>query len=241
MYARYNTLFNGCVMTPFTGITDSTRFSCGSLPQQPLVRRSIQSEERSPSEIQCLHDCQETNEQCRYDCRVGPVREEFSLPKKTPITTTKLPSFSAVHTQMLPQKTTIEKKPIDPKNLLPVMDPKFNLREICKQSILLEDHLSHTEKRCVDCCIKHFLTLEALAEEAITLDKDKQFRDSIKDLPLRIRQLQNRWYEDPDNNAHEVSQKLRAIRKQYQIDCFDIVFQNSCDDCSDSICRIKKK
>jgi len=29
------------------------------------------------------------------------------------------------------------------KNLLPVLETKFNLREICKQSALLEDHLEH--------------------------------------------------------------------------------------------------
>ena len=40
--------------------------------------------------------------------------------------------------------------------LLPVMDCKFNFREICKQCILLEDHLTHNEKRCIDCCMKHF-------------------------------------------------------------------------------------
>jgi hypothetical protein len=49
-------------------------------------------------------------------------------------------------------------------SLLPVLDPRFNMREICKQSVLLEDHLFQKEKRCHDCICKHFLTIEALAE-----------------------------------------------------------------------------
>ena len=61
------------------------------------------------------------------------------------------------------------------KKLLPVLDPCFNMREICKQCILLEDHLFQTEKRCTDCIKKHFLTIEALGEEAITLDKENEY------------------------------------------------------------------
>jgi hypothetical protein len=120
------------------------------------------------------------------------------------------------------------------------MDPRFNLREICKQCILLEDHLSHNEKRCTDCCIKHFLTIEALAEEAITLDKDKSLQTKIETLPGTIRRLQNQWFEDPDKNAHHVSQELRAIRKEYQIDNFDVVFKESCNSCSDGVCRVRR-
>lgn len=117
--------------------------------------------------------------------------------------------------------------------LLPVLDSKFNLREICKQSILLEDHLTHREKRCKDCCIKHFLALEGLCEEAVTLDKN---RDIIKeDLPNLIRTIQKKWYENPDENAHECAQMLRQMRKKFQLDCFDIIFTNSC---SSGVCSI---
>ena len=31
-------------------------------------------------------------------------------------------------------------------DLLPIMHPLYNLREICKQSALLEDHLNHERK-----------------------------------------------------------------------------------------------
>jgi len=49
-------------------------------------------------------------------------------------------------------------------------DPLFNIREILKQMVLVEDHLNHTYKTCPDCIRKHLLTIEALAEEATSLD-----------------------------------------------------------------------
>jgi hypothetical protein len=118
--------------------------------------------------------------------------------------------------------------------LLPVMDPSFNLREICKQCVLLEDHLTHDDKRCTDCCTKHFLTLEALAEEALTLDRDGKLRDDARQLPKKIRQLQIFWMENPDK-CHEISQKLREIRKLYQEESFGIIRQG----CKDSACKVK--
>jgi hypothetical protein len=120
-------------------------------------------------------------------------------------------------------------------NLLPVLDPEFNLREICKQSALLEDHLSHDQKRCKDCCIKHFITLEALCEEAITLDKDENMKDKIKNLPSYIREVQKKWYEDPKGNAHECAQMLRKLRKEFMQSTFDVIFKKSC---SSGVCSL---
>jgi hypothetical protein len=51
-----------------------------------------------------------------------------------------------------------------------LQDPLFNLREVCKQLLLLEDHLFHKEKQCPDCIRKHLLMIEALADEAVALD-----------------------------------------------------------------------
>jgi len=53
---------------------------------------------------------------------------------------------------------------------LTLMDPLFNLREITKQLLLLEDHLAHENRRCPDCIRKHLLCIEALADEAVALD-----------------------------------------------------------------------
>ena len=63
--------------------------------------------------------------------------------------------------------------------LLPIMSPLFNLREICKQMSLLEDHLNNVRKRCPDCIRKHFLTIEALFEEAVSLDKDQEYAEVL--------------------------------------------------------------
>lgn len=121
--------------------------------------------------------------------------------------------------------------PVEKTSLLPVLDAKFNLREICKQSILCEDHLSQKEKSCRDCIMKHFLALEALAEEAITLDKDTVYPD-IVDLPTRIREIQKDWYEHK-KNGHECSQQLRSIRKNLMESSFPIIFAETC---SSNIC-----
>lgn len=128
-------------------------------------------------------------------------------------------------------------------HLLPVLDCRFNLREICKQSILLEDHLSHDKKRCFDCCIKHFLALEGLSEEAITLDKEAEHLEDLKDIPNKIREIQKFWFKDPQNNSHKASQMLREIRKKYMQNTFDIVFNQdkvSKDNmCGGGLCKIK--
>lgn len=96
-------------------------------------------------------------------------------------------------------------------NLLPIMNPLFNMRECVKQCILLEDHLFQTKKRCQDCIKKHFLTMEGLAEEAITLDKENKYQlDKLK-LADQIRDIQKKYINKED--PVEVAQCLRQIRK----------------------------
>ncbi len=63
--------------------------------------------------------------------------------------------------------------------LLPVLDCRFNFREVSKHLILLEDHLFQTRRRCTDCIKKHTLTIEAFIEEAKTLDKEMAYSDRI--------------------------------------------------------------
>lgn len=158
------------------------------------------------------------------------------LPMHTP-SHTPLPSHTPSHTPLptyVPEGNSFSCF-TESENLLPVLDPEFNLREICKQSALLEDHLSHDQKRCKDCCIKHFITLEALCEEAITLDKDENMKDKIKNLPSYIREVQKKWYEDPKGNAHECAQMLRKLRKEFMQSTFDVIFKKSC---SSGVCSL---
>jgi hypothetical protein len=142
------------------------------------------------------------------------------------------------------------KSPIPGQNdsLLPVLDCRFNLREICKQSILLEDHLSHDKKRCYDCCIKHFLAIEGLSEEAVTLDKDSTYKNLLADIPNKVRAIQEFWYTNPEQNSHKCSQMLREIRKDFQQKVFNIIFDDSSVEgdgavggsCSGGTCKIKQ-
>jgi hypothetical protein len=169
------------------------------------------------------------------------VDEEPIPPKQTPLSfadarlNVSKVSFDLSPT-LIPSKNKSIHHPVNRKvslissnhgKLLPVMDPRFNLREICKQCVLLEDHLTHDDKRCSDCCTKHFLTLEALAEEALTLDKQGLLNDDAKQLPHKIRELELMWIRNP-SKCSEISQKLREIRKQFQEQTFSII-ENGCD------------
>lgn len=103
-------------------------------------------------------------------------------------------------------------------NLLPIMNPMYNMREFCKQCILLEDHLQQPRKRCMDCCRKHMLMLEALAEEAIALDTHNEYTNILNDIPERCRRLQKRFIDNDD--YHDIAQEYRKIRKELMGKCF---------------------
>lgn len=112
-------------------------------------------------------------------------------------------------------------------DLLPIMSPLFNLREVCKQSSLLEDHLNNPRKRCHDCIRKHFLTIEALFEEAISLDKDFKYGEHLDGKAHEIRELQALWLDSKEKKNHnaeylEIAQKLRGMRKGFAPLCFDV-------------------
>ena len=182
--------------------------------------------------------------------------ENFSSPSPSPSSfkPTHAPSMIPSFSDHGPNVSTIKKSQqhaihrtsqlsatVEPTNLLPVLDCRFNMREICKQMILLEDHLTHPEKRCRDCCMKHFLAIEGLCEEAITLDKEMIHHDNILHLPSIVRSIARLWYEHPDENAHLCAQKLRQLRKNMQLTCFGVVFDDSvksCSSCSSGSCPI---
>lgn len=158
-----------------------------------------------------------------------------SLAMTTPMTDNEEEIFD--HVSFIKERVPLSNHPSSSSSsLLPVMDPNFNLREICKQCILLEDHLTHEQKRCTDCCTKHFLALEALAEEAITLDTHNTCAD-IKHLPQMIRELELLWIQNPVQNSHKISQKLRTIRKQFQQKCFNVIQQQNVS-CENGACSV---
>jgi len=98
------------------------------------------------------------------------------------------------------------------KAILPVMDPRFNFREIAKHLLLLEDHLTQPRRRCPDCIRKHFATAEAFCEEAAALDKEHRFGPLCADLQEKLRTLQAELAAGITTHE-EAAQQLRAIRK----------------------------
>lgn len=207
-------------------ITDQTKFPCPSLVQQ-----------NTPNFYN--YEYLDTNQTERsYNNREYFIPDDLhpkwkiDLPKKEPKIdasiglTTSLPSYKGM-------KEKVEKK----EHLLPVLDSNFNLREICKQCILLEDHLTQKEKRCEDCCIKHFLAIEALSEEALGLDKNQKLLEKIEDLPNKVRKIQKKWLENKNRNAHDCSQMLRSIRKSLMEDCFSVIFDSD-QKCDGKKCKI---
>ena len=101
-----------------------------------------------------------------------------------------------------------------------LMDPKHNLREVAKQLILLEDHLSHKRKRCRDCMVKHYLMVEGLLEEAITLDKEGTYITEINDIIKELKPNMMHLFKTiesgtPDDAEYvRISQVLRNVRKK---------------------------
>ena len=49
----------------------------------------------------------------------------------------------------------------------PVNDPDYNMREVIKNTLLIEQHLSEPNKYCRQCIVKHFLISIGLLEEAV--------------------------------------------------------------------------
>ena len=102
---------------------------------------------------------------------------------------------------------------------LTLMEPLFNLRELCKQLLLLEDHLAQPGKRCPDCIRKHLLTVEALADEAVALDPTGIYCNSGG----MTAELARRWAEQlmDGTDPAEVSQQVRYVRKNLTPMVFD--------------------
>ena len=99
------------------------------------------------------------------------------------------------------------------------MEPKFNLREVAKNMILLEDHLFHEGKRCQDCIFKHCLTIEALLEEGVTLDKRNEVRDQLNKALSEFREIFRDLVKAVKSNGMDdakcadLAQRIRRIRK----------------------------
>jgi hypothetical protein len=99
----------------------------------------------------------------------------------------------------------------------PVSDPKYNMQQIVKQSILLEEHLTNKNKRCRDCITKHFQHIIGLAEEAQMLATTKCNKYPLLNESVGIyNNLFTEWFNNRSNETKilEISEKLRIHRKK---------------------------
>ena len=101
----------------------------------------------------------------------------------------------------------------------PVSNPAYNMQQIVKQSILLEEHLTNKNKRCRDCITKHFLHIIGLAEEAQMLaTKDFKKYPLINENVELYNKLFKKWfdvYESQDEKKIlEICDELRNNRKK---------------------------
>jgi len=91
-------------------------------------------------------------------------------------------------------------------------DPRFNLREIVKHLLLVEDHLMHQSRNCEECLTKHLLTVEALSEEAQTLDTTGEYSDLLDTVTEFSRGVQDSLLKK-DATPQELGQLVREARK----------------------------
>lgn len=111
-------------------------------------------------------------------------------------------------------------KPLEKKNknacdfhgcssLDPVSDPIYNMQQIVKQSILLEEHLSNENKRCRDCITKHFLHIIGLSEEAQMLATNKTEKYPLLNENVKLyNRLFKEWLKCEKNNPGKDLKKI---------------------------------
>lgn len=93
--------------------------------------------------------------------------------------------------------------------------PALNLRDVVKQMLLLEDHLLHADRRCPDCIRKHLLKIEALVEEARSLDTTGCWKQTLDALQRWGESMQQAYAKRPTPaQFHTLSGVVREARKR---------------------------
>jgi hypothetical protein len=99
----------------------------------------------------------------------------------------------------------------------PVNDPKYNMKQVIIQTLLLEEHLADKNKYCKPCIVKHFLLnigylIEAKWMACEEINNYPLLEDSID----YYNNLFNNWLNNYDNNKIilETLTKLRKRRQQ---------------------------
>jgi hypothetical protein len=105
------------------------------------------------------------------------------------------------------------------RKLAPLMDPRFNLKEVSNNMILLEDHLNRPDLTCSDCIRKHSSCIQGYLSEALSLDKERKYTQEILDtnevfnnVLKHLSQMIAQGDLDEDDCA-KLAQEIRKIRK----------------------------
>lgn len=98
-----------------------------------------------------------------------------------------------------------------------LFNPAYNMKEVAKQSILLEDHLVHPTKRCRDCIAKHFLSICALLSEAVQLSCGNSKKYPLLDESIDFYNYEyDDWFKHQDNDEDiiRIAGEIRDMRKK---------------------------
>jgi hypothetical protein len=99
-----------------------------------------------------------------------------------------------------------------------IQEPLQNMRELIKQMLCLEDHLSCTERQCEDCIRKHMLMAEGLADEGCALDTEGKMCDTFEKVAADLHRMELAFFGTPEGpkraqQARAIKAQLRAHRK----------------------------
>jgi hypothetical protein len=103
------------------------------------------------------------------------------------------------------------------KHIDPVNDPDYNMQNVVKQSILLEEHLAEKNKYCKGCICKHFLHICGLSSEGVWLAENNIDKyPFLEESPNFYQKVFQKWLANKDNDTTrlEVLSLLRERRRQ---------------------------
>ena len=109
------------------------------------------------------------------------------------------------------------------RDILPVLNPGFNVREVVKNILLLRNHLLIKENRCFQCIRKHSLIIEAFIDEAYSLDKKGKITKMLKPMGKKIRSIQKRLIKDDRNAYYDMAKQLEKMETVLFDTAFDFI------------------
>lgn len=98
-----------------------------------------------------------------------------------------------------------------------VNDPKYNIEEVIKNTLLIEQHLSERKKYCKACLVKHFLLSIGLLQESIWMAGCNCMKYPKLEESLQFYQdVFNKWRDHMDDDEVRLDSltKLREWRRE---------------------------